>query len=311
MRKALTIVFGGVAALASAQQINYTYTGGNGSGGLVDYGIVTQANSGQALIGAEGNGDVYGNLNLGTNISGTRRFWHISKRTSAENHALHFYFYNGSAFQGPYVTLSTNGNVGIGTYSPGVKLAIRDNTTTSGSANNYLYSINRQNSDVAALYFGNDGNSDAVIAANAANLRIGKDYGGTFSEYVRINTSGNVGIGTTTPDQLLTVKGIVHAQEVRVDLSVPGPDYVFEKSYKLPTLEEIKTYTDQNNHLPGVPSAAEMEKNGVKLGEMNMLLLKKVEELTLYLVEAKNDWIELKKENQEMKSRLAEIEKIK
>jgi len=116
--------------------------------------------------------------------------------------------------------------------------------------------------------------------------------------------SGFVGIGTASPDQKLTVKGIVHAQEVRVDLSVPGPDYVFERNYKLPTLEEIKSYVDQNKHLPEVRSAAEMEKNGIQLGEMNMLLLKKVEELTLYV-------IELKKENEGVKIRLNRIENAK
>ena len=62
-------------------------------------------------------------------------------------------------------------------------------------------------------------------------------------------------------------------------------DYVFEKNYKLTPLEDIKTYIDQNKHLPEVPSAKEMEKNGVQLGEMNMLLLKKIEELTLYVIE--------------------------
>jgi hypothetical protein len=71
-----------------------------------------------------------------------------------------------------------------------------------------------------------------------------------------------------------------------VDLTVTGPDYVFKKDYNLPTLTELKTYTDKNQHLPGVPAAAEMEKNGINLVEMNMVLLKKVEELTLYLMDA-------------------------
>jgi len=96
---------------------------------------------------------------------------------------------------------------------------------------------------------------------------------------------GKIGIGTGTPDQLLTVRGIIHAQEVRVDLTVPGPDYVFEKNYRLPALKEIKDYIDQNKRLPEVPSAAEMEKNGVQLGEMNMLMLKKMEEMTLYILD--------------------------
>jgi hypothetical protein len=83
----------------------------------------------------------------------------------------------------------------------------------------------------------------------------------------------------------------VHAKEVKVDLNVPGPDYVFEKDYNLMSLEEIKAYIEKHKHLPEVPSAKEMETNGVNLSEMNMILLKKVEELTLHV-------IELKKENE-------------
>jgi len=100
-----------------------------------------------------------------------------------------------------------------------------------------------------------------------------------------IDALGNVGIGTFNPDQKLTVNGTIHSKEVKVDLSVPAPDYVFEKDYNLPSLEEIKTYIDQNKHLPEVPSAKEMEANGVNLGEMNMLLLKKIEELTLHIID--------------------------
>ena len=101
---------------------------------------------------------------------------------------------------------------------------------------------------------------------------------------MRINVAGNVGIGTTNPDSKLTVKGDIHAEEVRVDLSVPGPDYVFEEDYDLPSLESIQQYVKENKHLPEVPSASEMEENGIDLGVMNMLLLKKVEELTLHLI---------------------------
>jgi len=106
------------------------------------------------------------------------------------------------------------------------------------------------------------------------------------TEQLRILASnGNVGIGTPSPDAKLAVAGQVHAQEVKVSVTVPGPDYVFEKDYQLTSLEEIKNYIDQNKHLPEVPSAKEMEKNGIQLGEMNILLLKKIEELTLYVIE--------------------------
>ena len=106
---------------------------------------------------------------------------------------------------------------------------------------------------------------------------------------------------------MLAVKGQVYANEVKVDLSVPGPDYVFEKDYKLTSLEEIKNYIDQNKHLPEVPSAAAMEKNGVQLGEMNMLLLKKIEELTLYSIEMNAMMQEMRKENKELKSEINSI----
>jgi hypothetical protein len=103
-------------------------------------------------------------------------------------------------------------------------------------------------------------------------------------ERFTITSNGQVGIGTIAPDAKLAVKGQIHAEEVKVDLSVPVPDYVFEKDYKLPSLEEIQTYITANKHLPEVPSAKEMEEKGINVGEMNLLLLKKVEELTIYLI---------------------------
>jgi hypothetical protein len=95
----------------------------------------------------------------------------------------------------------------------------------------------------------------------------------------------NVGIGTPNPDAKLTVKGAVHAEEVRIDVVVPGPDYVFRRDYELRSLDTLQQYIDQHSHLPEIPSAAEMEKNGIEVSTMNMLLLKKVEELTLYILE--------------------------
>ncbi len=105
-------------------------------------------------------------------------------------------------------------------------------------------------------------------------------------EQMRIGSNGNVGIGTTTTGSFkLAVEGKIGAREINV-LTGPGwPDYVFEKNYNLLPLAEVEGYINQNKHLPGVPAAKEMEKNGVNLGEMNMLLLKKVEELTLYVLE--------------------------
>jgi hypothetical protein len=87
------------------------------------------------------------------------------------------------------------------------------------------------------------------------------------------------------------------------------PDYVFEKSYSLPSLEEVKSYIDQNKHLPEVPSAKEMESNGVNLGEMNMLLLKKIEELTLYVIEQNKKLLQQQNNLQQQSEKITALEK--
>lgn len=112
--------------------------------------------------------------------------------------------------------------------------------------------------------------------------------------------NGQIGIGTETPDALLTVKGNIHTQEVLVDLKgAVAPDYVFENyyegnsklnpSYEFLTLKEVEQFIERNHHLPGVPSALELEKKGISLKKMNLILLEKVEELTLYLIEQQKE----------------------
>jgi len=168
------------------------------------------------------------------------------------------------------------GNVGIGTTSPAGKLDINAGSQyaiRTLTSSRYVIEVRNTSDTDGGWWLVNDPNGNFALHENSV--------GDQFT----IKPGGNVGIGTTTPDAKLAVAGQVHAQEVKVSITVPGPDYVFEKDYKLTSLEEIKNYIDQNKHLPEVPSAKEMEKNGVQLGEMNMLLLKKIEELTLYVIE--------------------------
>lgn len=119
------------------------------------------------------------------------------------------------------------------------------------------------------------------------------------TERLRINSAGNVGIGTSTPGSYrLAVAGKIAATgEVRVFNigTTIFPDYVFEPEYKLPSLAEIETYIKANKHLPEVPSAGEVALNGMSLSEMNIILLKKIEELTLHLIEMKKQVDELMK----------------
>ncbi len=112
--------------------------------------------------------------------------------------------------------------------------------------------------------------------------------------------NGKIGIGTNAPDELLTVKGKIHTQEVRVDLDgAVAPDYVFEKyfngfsemmpEYKLISLEELEAFLKENKHLPNVPSAETMQNEGISLKEMNLILLQKIEELTLYTLQQQKE----------------------
>ena len=198
------------------------------------------------------------------------------------------------------------GNVGIGTAAPLAPLHIRN--TTDGDDQYSGIRFFPAKATAQATYPGENYHRISGFRRNGLWI-MGSTSGSTYSRsnilftdngislatsdgYVNpetnvkffVSNGGNVGIGTTNPSQKLTVNGTIYGKEVKVDLSVPGPDYVFDKDYQLTSLEDIKTYIDQNKHLPEVPSAAAMEANGINLGEMNMLLLKKVEELTLYIL---------------------------
>ncbi len=116
----------------------------------------------------------------------------------------------------------------------------------------------------------------------------------TGGDNIYINDA-NVGIGTSnTFGYKLAVNGVIGAKEVNIEVESPWPDYVFDTDYSLLSINELEQYITKNNHLPEMPTAEEVDKSGISVGEMNTLLLKKMEELTLYL-------IELKKENQLLK----------
>jgi hypothetical protein len=100
-------------------------------------------------------------------------------------------------------------------------------------------------------------------------------------------TEGNVGIGIADPGTWkLAVNGNIRAKEIKVETD--WADYVFEKNYVLPSLDEVANHIKKNGHLINIPSAKEVEENGVELGEMNKLLLEKIEELTLYILNQEN-----------------------
>jgi hypothetical protein len=200
-----------------------------------------------------------------------------------------------------------NGNVGIGTTAPSSKLEIY-NTAQAGHL--LLTANDNPNADATRIDIdfrvANQGHTVGRIASSydtSANggsgaLRFYTRNQGNLTENVRINNIGSVGIGTTSPDEKLTVKGKIHAQEVKVDMLGPlVPDYVFANDYKLKSLQEVEAFIKKNSHLPEIPSAQELEKNGLMLAEMNMNLLKKVEELMLYMIDQNKKMDLQQKEN--------------
>ena len=120
---------------------------------------------------------------------------------------------------------------------------------------------------------------DAAIASSGSNSGSWTKSGNNLSY-----TSGYVGINTAQPTHPLTVNGAIRAKEVIVD-NDNWADYVFADDYKLQSLDAIEQHIKATKHLPGIPSAAEVGKQGVSLGDMQTLLLSKIEELTLHQID--------------------------
>jgi hypothetical protein len=177
--------------------------------------------------------------------------------------------------------------------------------SAAGGADSYLYHVISTNYHI----LGSSKNGSAGLK------KLGFAVGLTDTESdikMTIDVNGNVGVGSLSPDAKLAVNGDIHAKEVRVDVSFPAPDYVFEPTYELMPLSALAQYLKKNKHLPEVPAGKELEKNGVNMGEMNMLLLKKVEELTLYMIDQQKIHLEstkkLQQENEALRKRVEALE---
>lgn len=273
----------------SPLHVSTDLSGGSANGSIPNLGV---------LIGG---GNTAGVLNLGIDATGYFYSW-VQSRDKASN---------------IYYNLALNpegGNVGVGIKKPLSPLHI-SSEGIGGTASSYTPNqgiIIGGNGTAGILNFGIDANNlfySWIQSRDKAS--------NTYYNLALNPEGGNVGIGTKTPDAKLTVKGKIHAEEVKIDLSVPGPDYVFKKDYNLLSIEEVQQYITTKGHLPNIPSATEMETNGVELGVMNMKLLEKIEELTLYTIaqekQLKQQQItnqKLDAKNKELETRLMKLERL-
>lgn len=186
--------------------------------------------------------------------------------------------------------------VGIGTMTPSTKLEISAKGINNASVGNIVLKLsniyNSAGSNQPTIQFnnkltngsiGNYWNLSATVGATGEDVdRFSISYKGNSSEIEIFRVASD---------------GWVYSEQMRVKLRTYWPDYVFAPSHHLMSLSELQQYISLNNHLPEVPDACEMETDGIDVGNMNTILLKKVEELTLYLFDLQKQIDELKNQN--------------
>jgi len=223
-----------------------------------------------------------------------------------------------------------NGNVGIGTNTPLEKLTIAGGhgdtklrLFSTGNGSDQPSNLSLWASEPGVTYYGTGigynvngspyygridnsrGSSYVRFLPGETKFEFQNGSGNYINNVLVIKESGNIGIGTTYPEAKLTVKGKIVASEIQVKDVGNIPDYVFKPDYELMSLSKVEDFVKLNQHLPEVPSEKEFKENGMNMAEMNVLLLKKIEELTLYAIE-QNKVIEeikqtLKNQNKKIK----------
>jgi trimeric autotransporter adhesin len=175
-------------------------------------------------------------------------------------------------------------------------------TTVQGlvEAKNGFTALRGSNPAGAALLRGTKWDSHFFFSdAEDTYLRGGKDASNVYIGDV--NTQGVVIVGSvpSTPAgyKLYVDRGILTERvKVAIKTTANWSDYIFDKNYQLPSLQSVEQFVNTNKHLPGIPSAETVVKEGIDLGEMNSKLLGKIEELTLYLIEMEKEIKALKQE---------------
>lgn len=193
-------------------------------------------------------------------------------------HVVHkLYIGRAGGFLGFYsdIAIDTTGYVGIGSASPKVRLHVEGGTDVGNAGGGFLQLGSNTSTNIAL-------DNNEIQARN----------NGAVSRLVLQNGGGGVQIGSTAVPSgyALAVTGKVICEELRIKLaSSPWPDYVFSPQYRPMPLAQLERFISRNCRLPGIPSAATVEQEGVAVGDLQKQLLEKIEELTLYVIELKKE----------------------
>lgn len=249
-----------------------------------------------------------------TTSASSLQLWHTSLANGAHNWNIYstdinntiwggagnFVIYDATSTTVPMIIKGTTGLVGLGTIAPTERLDVNGGNMIVRGPLGFANAGN-----TATFYLGNT--SNFINATNNGNI----DFGINGVTALSISKTQRVGIGTMNPTALLTVNGktligdptavniatignynlyvqngiLTEKVRVAVNGSANWADYVFEPGYRLAPLTEVESFVATNHHLPGVPSACEVADNGIDMAEMDATLLKKIEELTLYVIE--------------------------
>jgi hypothetical protein len=176
-------------------------------------------------------------------------------------------------------------NMGIGTLTPTTKLQIINGTDASLSTHGFAQfgttaSWNVIIDDNEIMARNNGSGNDFIVQGDAGNVLLCGAASSTGRVGIGVATAADLGVG-----YLLSVDGKVIAEELRIQNSTSWPDYVFSKEYDLMPLDELKNSIAVNNHLPNIPPAVEVEADGILVGDMQVRMMEKIEELTLYILQ--------------------------
>lgn len=298
---------------------DYTYTlignTGNGGAGLW-LSNISNTSTGSSKV-------IFRNANA--NQDGAE-YWALGNDKTDENK---FKIHPHTDMQGASTfVIDRTAKVGIGTPSPSQKLEVREDRD-----DNYTYTlVNNAGNGGTGLWLSNPNNSTGsskVLFRNANASQDGAEYwaigndktdGNKFkiaasssiegSSGFVFDRSGRLGLGTNDipSGYKLAIDGKSICEEVWVKNSTNWPDYVFEKDYDLLPLSKVEQHIQQEGHLPNIPSAMEVEE-GFALAEMDKKLLEKVEELTLYVIQADKENKELREELEVTKAALSDLQK--